>query len=138
MLNKFMFKKEKNIENFNNAETVIGASIKVKGNFTGQGNVIVEGKLEGSLKTSSNLLIGSAAILLANIEASEAVINGEVQGSIKVKKYLSIGKTAKITGDIKCGEISIERGALINGQLIINSDSSNTEEKKDNGSEKKS
>lgn len=131
-----MFKKEKNIESFNNAETVIGKSIKVKGNFSGQGNVIIDGKLEGSLKTNSNLLVGEQARVLANIEANESRINGEVEGSVKIKKYLSIGKTAKITGDIKCGEISIERGALINGQLIINSELSVTEKKENNENKK--
>jgi cytoskeletal protein CcmA (bactofilin family) len=117
-----MFKREKNLENFKNAETIIGASIKVKGNFNGQGDVIIEGKLEGSLKTNSNLLIGEKAKVLANIEAKEAIINGDIQGNLKIKHFLSIGKAAKIVGDVECGEISIARGALVKGQLTINND----------------
>ena len=46
-----MFNKENKLEKFKDAETIIGASIKVKGNFQGQGNIIIEGSLEGSLKT---------------------------------------------------------------------------------------
>ncbi len=126
-----MFKKEKNLENFKNAETIIGASIKVKGNFNGQGDVIIEGKLDGSLKTAANLLIGEKAKITANIEAKEAIINGEIQGNLKVKNYLSIGKTAKIVGDVECGEISISRGALVKGQLTINADNNKEFEKKE-------
>lgn len=130
MIIKFMFNKEKKLENFKDAETIIGASIKVKGNFNGQGNVIIEGKLDGSLKTAANLLIGEKAKVTANVEAKEAIINGEIQGNLKVKNYLSIGKTAKIVGDVECGEISISRGALVKGQMTINSENPKEKEKK--------
>jgi cytoskeletal protein CcmA (bactofilin family) len=117
-----MFNKENKIENIKDAETIIGPSVKVKGNFQGKGNIIIDGHLEGSLKTSSNLLVGEKASLNANIEAVEASINGSISGNITIKKYLALGKTAKITGDIVCSEISISRGAHINGKLIINSE----------------
>jgi len=117
-----MFSKENKLEKFKDAETIIGASIKVKGNFNGQGDIVIEGNLEGSLKTEANVFIGERAKINANIEASEALINGEISGNIKIKKYLAIGKTAKIIGDVQCGEISIERGAAITGQIIVSAD----------------
>lgn len=112
-----MFNKEENLGKFKNAETIIGASVKVKGNFQGQGNIIVEGILDGSLKTKSNLFIGEKSKVTANIEVNSAVINGTVMGNITAKKYLAIGNNAKITGNIKYQEISIEKGAIINGQI---------------------
>ncbi len=113
-----MFNKENGADKFKDAETIIGASIKVKGNFQGQGNIVVEGSLEGSLKTAANLFVGDQAKVLANIEAKDAVVNGEVRGNIKAKSYLAIGRTAKIYGDVQYAEISIEKGAIINGQLL--------------------
>jgi len=112
-----MFNKASRLEKFKDAETVIGASIKVKGNFQGQGNIIIEGTLEGSLKTDSNIFVGDQAKITANIEASDVIVTGEVRGNIKAKNYLAIGDTAKIFGDVQYGEISVERGAIINGQL---------------------
>lgn len=117
-----MFSKNEKLEKFKDAETIIGASIKVKGNFNGKGDIVIEGALEGSLKTESNVFIGEKAKVGANIEAGEALINGEISGNIKIKKYLAIGKTAKIMGDVQCGEISIERGASITGQIIVSSE----------------
>lgn len=117
-----MFNKENKLEKFKDAETIIGASIKVKGNFQGQGNIIIEGMLEGSLKTEANLFIGDSAKVVANIESKDASINGEVKGNIKSRGYLALGGTAKIFGDIQYGEISIEKGAIINGQLLMLSD----------------
>ncbi len=117
-----MFNKENKLEKFKDAETIIGAAIKVKGNFHGQGNIVIEGVLEGSLKTDANIFIGEKARVTANIEAKDLIVNGEVRGNVRVINYLSLGGTARIIGDIQYGEISIERGAIINGQLIAASD----------------
>ncbi|MFA7087879.1 MAG: polymer-forming cytoskeletal protein [Patescibacteria group bacterium] len=124
-----MFSKENKLEKFKDAETVIGASIKVKGNFQGQGDIVIEGSLEGSLKTDANIYIGDQAKVVANIESKDAVINGEVRGNIKSRHYLAIGETAKIFGDIQYGEISVAKGASINGQLLLLSEDSKKNEK---------
>lgn len=115
----YMFSRDNKPEKFKDAETIIGNSIKVKGNFQGQGSIIVEGTLEGSLKTSSDVYIGDQSKVVANIESKGAVINGEVRGNIKAKGYLVIGGTAQIFGDIQYGEISIDKGASINGHLTM-------------------
>lgn len=126
-----MFNKETRLEKFKDAETVIGASIKVKGNFQGQGNIIIEGVLEGSLKTNANLFIGEKAKVVANVEAKDAIINGELRGNIRAKGYLALGGSAKIFGDIQYGELSIEKGALVNGQLLASGENGHRESKKE-------
>ncbi len=125
-----MFNKENKLEKFKDAETIIGASIKVKGNFQGQGDIIIEGVLEGSVKTASNLFIGAKAKVVASIEAKDAIVNGEVNGNIKAKNYLAIGGSARISGDVQYGEISIERGAIINGQILMVADERRRSEEK--------
>lgn len=112
-----MFNKEEVSVNVKDAETIIGPSIKIKGNFHGQGNMIIEGIVEGSVKTINRLLIRNKAKITASIEAKEIQVGGEVRGNIKVKGYLEITSTAKIFGDIETSEISIERGAVINGKI---------------------
>lgn len=121
--------KEKNVDKIKNAETVIGSSIKVKGNFHGKGNVIIEGRLEGSLKTDASLWVGEKAKISANVLSKDAYVNGEITGNVKIEKYLFIGKTAKINGDVSCEEISVERGAIINGNFIMNGQINKTGEK---------
>ena len=113
-----MFNKDNKTEKFKDAETIIGASIKVKGNFVGQGNIVIEGHLEGSIRTEADLFVGEKARIVANIEASQATINGEIKGNLKIHDYLAVGSAAKIFGDVVYSEISIEKGAVINGQLL--------------------
>lgn len=115
-----MFKKDLKPESFKDVETIIGESIKVKGNFNGNGNIIIDGFLEGSLTTKGNVFIGSKAKITGSIEAQEIIINGEISGNLIAKDYLALGETAKITGDIECGKISVDAGAIINGKCQMN------------------
>ena len=111
-----MFKQQSEKQNFKEVETIIGPSVKVKGNFNSQGNIIIEGIVEGNLKTSGNVLIGNKSVITANINAKEAKVGGQINGNIKIKGYLEITASAKIFGDIECSSLSIEQGAILNGK----------------------
>lgn len=100
-------------------ETVIGPSVKVEGNFRGQGNVIVEGIVHGSLKTDKDLTVGSGAKISANVIAANAKISGEVKGSVKIKGKLELTETAKIFGDIETEVLSVTPGAILNGKCTM-------------------
>jgi len=125
-----MFNKDNNEMSYKEAETIIGPSIKVKGNFHGQGNIIIEGVVEGSIKTSNFLLIGNKAKVTANVEAKEAKIGGEIHGNIKVDGYLEVAATAKIFGDIEANKLSIEKNAILNGNCRMSKGGEITTEKK--------
>ncbi|MBU2233779.1 polymer-forming cytoskeletal protein [Patescibacteria group bacterium] len=114
-----MFNKQNQGEVFNEFETVIGPSVKVKGDFNGQGNIIVEGVVDGNLKTNGNLEVGKTAKITANIETKEAKIGGHVSGNVKIKGFLEVTATAKIFGDIEASSLSIERGAIFNGKCVM-------------------
>lgn len=131
-----MFSKENKLEKFKDAETIIGPSIKVKGNFQGKGNIVIEGMVEGSLKTEADIFIGDDAKVVANIESNDATIHGEVHGNIKNRGYLAIGKNAQIFGDIQYVELSIEKGASINGNLSSNLENKKTVKTKSEPEEK--
>lgn len=103
----------------NEFETIIGPSVKVKGDFNAQGNVIVEGMVEGSIKTIGNLEVGEKAKINANVDAREAKIGGEIRGNLKIKGFLDITATAKIFGDLEAASLCIERGAIINGKCAM-------------------
>lgn len=98
-------------------ETIIGPSVKVEGDFKGEGDLVIEGVLIGALQTKNNLKIGKNALIEASIKANNAFISGKVKGDILVKGKIEITGTAVILGNIKAQIISIESGALIRGNL---------------------
>jgi cytoskeletal protein CcmA (bactofilin family) len=114
-----MFNKQDQGEISSEFETIIGPSVKVKGDFNGQGNIIVEGVVEGNLKTNGNLEVGKTAKITANVEAKEAKVGGQVTGNVKIKGFLEVTATAKIFGDIETSGLSIERGAIFNGKCVM-------------------
>lgn len=113
-----MFKKEEK-ENFKDAETIIGPSVIVKGNFNSSGNIIIEGVLHGGVKTAGNVFVGDHANITADIEAKSARVGGEVKGNFKIESLLEITASAKITGDLECVSLSIEPGAILNGKITM-------------------
>lgn len=113
-----MFSKNENkVPTTKSIETIIGPSVKVEGNFKGEGDLIIEGVLVGNLQTKNNLKVGQNAVIQANINANNAFISGKVKGNIRVKGKLEITGTAMILGDITAQILSIESGALLKGSI---------------------
>ena len=115
-----MFKKSsKGEEIADEVETIIGPSVKIEGDFSSKGNVLIAGVVSGKLSTTQNLRVEEKAKISADIEARGAVIAGEVNGNIKIEGHLEILSTAKINGDIKTGSIAIQQGAFLNGNCVM-------------------
>lgn len=100
-------------------ETIIGPSVKVEGDFKSDGDVLVQGIVNGSMKTKGNLKVEEGARIKANVEAANAAVSGEIAGNVTVKDSLELGKSAKITGDIITKILSIEPGAVLHGHCSV-------------------
>lgn len=107
-------------------QTVIGGSVSVEGDFEGKGDVLVEGKLKGTLKTEQNLTVGDHAEIEANVTARNAHIAGIVKGDITIAEKITLTNTANIIGNITAKFISIEEGAQFNGQCATQNNSNDT------------
>ncbi|MFH1890707.1 MAG: polymer-forming cytoskeletal protein [Candidatus Kuenenbacteria bacterium] len=116
-----MFKEKKN-DTVEGVDTIIGPSVSVEGNFKGDGNIIVEGELKGSLKTKGFLRASESSVVVANISVGSAEVSGQVSGNIKVKDNLDIKETAIVDGDIETTTISVAYGAVLNGNIKMKSD----------------
>jgi cytoskeletal protein CcmA (bactofilin family) len=125
-----MFKKESGLSNFNEAETIIGESVQVKGNFESNGNIVINGILNGEIKTKGSILVGEKAKISANITAEEISVHGQITVNLKIAGYLAIGSSAKIFGDVECSQISVEKGAEINGKVLLNNQKTNKKAEK--------
>jgi cytoskeletal protein CcmA (bactofilin family) len=105
--------------NGKDVETIIGPSVKVEGNFKGEGNVYVEGVVQGTLKTNHNLKVGPQARIKAEVEAENLILAGEIRGNVIVKGKTELAPTAKIIGNLETKLLSVEEGAIINGKCIM-------------------
>jgi len=100
-------------------ETVIAASVKVEGDFQSQGNVLIEGVVEGSLKTERDLRVGERARIAADVSAANATVAGEVRGNLVVAERLELEPTARIHGDVRTKILVVSSGATVNGKISM-------------------
>lgn len=111
-----IFSKEDESVDFKNVETVIGPSVKVEGNLVCAGDVVVEGEVVGTLRTTKNLRIGDQAKVRADIEADNIIVAGEIRGNVKTGSKLELLATGKIFGNVSANLIAVETGAILHGK----------------------
>ena len=100
-------------------DTVIGSAVKVEGNFVGEGNVIVEGQLQGTLKTKHNVMVGVGAVVKANVEANDLHLAGELHGNVKATGKIVLAASAKLVGNVETSSLTVEEGATLNGKCTM-------------------
>ncbi|HBP00489.1 MAG: hypothetical protein UU48_C0005G0008 [Candidatus Uhrbacteria bacterium GW2011_GWF2_41_16] len=100
-------------------ETIIAQGVKVEGDFTSDGNVVIEGEVTGNVQTSQHLHVGTSAKIRADVVAQDAVIAGEVRGNLSVTGKLDLLETSRVYGDISVHILSVAAGAQVNGKLTM-------------------
>lgn len=93
----------------------IGKGTILEGNIESFGNIRIEGKVIGDIKSKSKIALGQSSFVDGNIISQNAEIEGEVKGKVQISDLLVLKKTAKVNGDIVANKIIVESGATFNG-----------------------
>ncbi len=99
----------------NNTPSLISADVRLSGSLVSQGEVQLDGRIEGDIKAEI-LLIGSQGHVEGSVEAGEVTIRGRVSGSIRANK-VAIENSAQVQGDVFHNTLSIAAGAQMEGQI---------------------
>ena len=113
-----MFKnKQENMaaQDASNSSNIIGKGTVVEGNIETFGNIRIEGKVNGSVKSKSKIALGQSSFVEGNIVAQNAELSGEVKGVVEVSDQLILRPSAIIDGDIVTNKLIVESGATFNG-----------------------
>ncbi len=100
-------------------ETIVGTSVKLKGTLKSDGDITVDGSVNGEIKTKGTVNIGVNAHIIANIQAKNINISGTVQGNVLATERLSISETGRVFGDISANILAISAGALFSGKSTM-------------------
>ena len=112
----FASKEEKRVaEEISNSSNTIGKGTFLEGNVETYGNIRIEGKVTGNVKSKSKIALGPSSQVNGNLTSQNADIEGEVKGKIEVSELLVLKATAVINGDIVTGKLVVEPGAVFNG-----------------------
>ena len=112
----FTTKDEKKMaEEISNSSNVIGKGTVLEGNIETSGNIRIEGRINGNIKSKSKIALGHSSHVEGNITAQNADIEGGVKGKIDISEVLILKATAVVHGDISTSKLVVEPGAVFNG-----------------------
>ncbi len=97
---------------------MIGSTIKIKGDVTGDEDLLIEGSVEGTIDLAAHeVTVGESGKVKANIKGKIVIVNGQVVGDITGGEKVVISKTGDMRGNIVTPRMSLEDGAVFKGSI---------------------
>ncbi len=97
---------------------VIGASITIKGDVTGDEDLVIQGRVEGKVDLAQhNVTVGANGRIKANVIGRSVTVEGQVEGDMRAEEQIAIRKTAKVKGNVSAPRVTIEDGATFQGSI---------------------
>jgi cytoskeletal protein CcmA (bactofilin family) len=93
----------------------IGAEVVITGNISGQGDLHIDGTVQGDV-SGGTVILGPGGTIKGNLVSERANVGGTVEGTVNAGT-LVIERTARVTGDLTYQTVQIENGAQVEGRL---------------------
>lgn len=98
----------------------IGKSISIKGEVTGDEDLVVEGRVDGRIELKNHqLTIGPNGDVKAEIAAKQVVVIGRIAGNVVATERVEIRETGRVDGDLVAPRLLIQEGAQVNGAITM-------------------
>jgi cytoskeletal protein CcmA (bactofilin family) len=96
----------------------IGKSITIKGDLTGNEDLVIDGNIEGRIDLPNNeLTIGPQGKIKADIHAKSAVVVGHVTGNVSATDRIEVQASGVVDGDVRAPRLVVQEGAVLNGAV---------------------
>ncbi len=98
---------------------IVGREIVLSGQITSCERLVVEGRVEASLTETRMIEIAETGHFKGSAEIESADIAGRYEGTLTVRERLFIRATGKVSGKITYGQIEIEPGGEVSGEVHV-------------------
>lgn len=96
------------------AQNVIAKGTKIIGDFISEGDLRIDGVIEGNVKTKGRVVVGKAGEIKGTLEGANAHFEGRFSGKIELSGTLTLKETAHIEGEVIIQKLSADPGATFN------------------------
>lgn len=97
---------------------LIGKAIRIKGELHGEEDLIIEGKVEGTIALKKNhLILERTAQITAHVEVENITIKGQMHGNTSASNKVELTNDARVVGDIKAPRVVLAEGAKFRGAV---------------------
>jgi cytoskeletal protein CcmA (bactofilin family) len=91
-----------------------GQSIVIKGDISGGEDLVIAGRVEGSITLDGRALtLAAGSQVVGTISAASVVVSGKVEGSIEAVERLEVRETAVVEGDLSTPALVVADGAQL-------------------------
>lgn len=101
---------------------VVGSGTRVSGTLSGEEDLLVVGRIEGSVSLQGELTVAQEGEIEANIEVDRAVISGSVSGDIAARESVVLESGSRVEGKVSAPSLIIAEGAEIEGRVDMQVD----------------
>lgn len=98
-------------------EAVIGRTTRVRGRVSGDGDLLVEGIVEGDIAVRGDVTLEGGARAASNVDAEAVLVRGELEGDVRARGVVRIESGARVRGDVHGELVAIDEGAEFAGRL---------------------
>jgi cytoskeletal protein CcmA (bactofilin family) len=103
-----------------NSSARIGKTIVICGEVKGGEDLIVDGRVEGTVNLAeSRLTIGPNANVAADLSAKDVLILGHVQGNVVASGRVELRAGCSVEGDIRALRLAVEDNAVFRGKVDL-------------------
>jgi cytoskeletal protein CcmA (bactofilin family) len=96
---------------------IVGREIALSGEITSCDRLVVEGSVEANLANCRDIDIAESGLFKGSASIDDAEIRGRFEGTLTVRKRLHIRATGKVVGTVRYGQIEIECGGQLSGDV---------------------
>jgi len=97
-------------------QSFLHSGVRLKGEIEVDGDLRIEGTVEGTLNTRGLLMLGPKASVEGDVHGREVVIHGRLAGTIRADERIHLIRGAKVKGDLFCRSLVIEEGVFFEGR----------------------
>jgi cytoskeletal protein CcmA (bactofilin family) len=95
----------------------VGRGITLSGDITSCEKLSIEGSVEANLINCRALAIAEGGLFKGSTSIEEAEVRGRFEGDLTVRQRLLIRSTGRVSGTVRYGQIEIESGGQISGDI---------------------
>jgi cytoskeletal protein CcmA (bactofilin family) len=97
----------------------------VRGELVFEETFRIDGRFEGKIRSGTELILGDAADVTAEIDVARLSVNGTLKGSVRATERVELLTGARVFGDIITPVLRIEEGAHFEGSCQMGEEASN-------------
>ena len=97
----------------------LGVGTEYRGKLDFVGTVRIDGRFEGEISTDGDLILGRKASITGSVRVGRLTSCGRIEGDVTVKERAVLEKTSVLNGSLNTPTLVVEKGAIIEGGIVM-------------------